>query len=115
MAGAPKGNVNALKHGLYAKHFGPEIVPEFKRMPADGILMELAALRYCAMLALEITQSSTDTKEKTAALSVAVHALEAATGAVLRNQILNGNAPVLQDLWDAIHDANADEAIDVTI
>ena len=115
MAGAPRGNANALKHGLYAKHYGPEIVPEFKRMPTDGILMELAALRYCAMLALQIVQTSDDTKDKTAALAVAVHALEAATSAVLRNQVLSGNAPILQDLWDAIREANADEGIDATI
>lgn len=32
MAGAPKGNCNALKHGLYAKHYTPEQKEELRQM-----------------------------------------------------------------------------------
>ena len=42
---APKGNLNALKHGLYARHYTPEETKELKRMECDNLLYELMAAR----------------------------------------------------------------------
>ncbi len=112
---APRGNRNALKHGLYAKHFNPDLTPELKRMPADSVLMELYALRMVASQALDHLETVSDPDKKTTAILAAVRALEAAAAAVTRHRLLDGNAPILQDLWDAVRQANLDEGVDVTV
>jgi hypothetical protein len=43
--GAPKGNTNALKHGLYAKHFSTEELERLRRMKPEDYRHELAMLR----------------------------------------------------------------------
>ena len=40
MAGAPKGNTNALKHGLYARHFNADQRAALKRMDWDDFRHE---------------------------------------------------------------------------
>jgi hypothetical protein len=103
---AKRGNLNALRHGLYRKHFTPEITPELKRMPTDSLLSEIAALRLCAARALDLYESSATDEDRSRAILTAVHALEAAAGAISRNNLLSGNAPVISDLWEAIKKAN---------
>ncbi len=39
--GAPKGNTNALKHGLYAKHYTPAERAELRRMLPDDLQHEM--------------------------------------------------------------------------
>ena len=53
MAGAPKGNTNALKHGLYAKHYSPEEQKELRRMSFDDLQHEINAMRKVAADILE--------------------------------------------------------------
>jgi uncharacterized protein YjcR len=43
MAGAPKGNTNALKHGLYAKLYSPEQKADLKKMALDDLAHEINA------------------------------------------------------------------------
>jgi uncharacterized protein YjcR len=43
--GAPKGNTNALKHGLYAKHFTLEEQAKLRRMAPDDIRPEIQMMR----------------------------------------------------------------------
>jgi hypothetical protein len=45
MAGAPKGNCNALKHGLYAKHYTPEQKEELRQMDHGDLRHEINAAR----------------------------------------------------------------------
>jgi hypothetical protein len=75
---ARKGNLNALRHGLYRKHFTPEITPELKRMPTDSLLSEIAALRLCAARALDLYEFSHTDEDRSRAILTAVHALETA-------------------------------------
>jgi hypothetical protein len=43
--GAPKGNTNALKHGLYAKHFTPEEQAGLRRMSPEDYRHEINMMR----------------------------------------------------------------------
>jgi len=43
--GAPKGNANALKHGLYAKHFSPEEQAGLRRMALEDYRHEIHMMR----------------------------------------------------------------------
>jgi hypothetical protein len=43
--GAPKGNTNALKHGLYAKHFTPEEQARLRRMSTEDYRHEIHMMR----------------------------------------------------------------------
>ena len=43
--GAPKGNTNALKHGLYAKHFSPEEQTRLRKMSPEDYRHEIAMMR----------------------------------------------------------------------
>ena len=109
---APKGNRNAVKHGLYAKHFTADVQPELLRMPVDSVLMELAALRLTALRAMDLYVSSLSQDEKARAIVIAVNALETAANIVSKAQLLNGDVPILQDLWTAIQEANQIEGVD---
>jgi hypothetical protein len=46
--GAPKGNTNALKHGLYAKHFSPEEREQLRRMPPSDYRHEIYMMRLAS-------------------------------------------------------------------
>jgi hypothetical protein len=43
--GAPKGNTNALKHGLYAKHFSPDEKAGLRGMSSDDYRHEINLMR----------------------------------------------------------------------
>jgi len=43
--GAPKGNTNALKHGLYARHFSPEEQAWLRKMSPQDLRHELYMVR----------------------------------------------------------------------
>ena len=43
--GAPKGNKNALKNGLYAKHFTPEEREGLRKMKPEDSTQEIYVLR----------------------------------------------------------------------
>ena len=107
-----KGNRNAVKHGLYSKHFTADVQPELLRMPIDSVLMELAALRLTALRAMDLYVSSLSQDEKARAIVIAVNALETAANIVSKAQLLNGDIPILQDLWTAIQEANQIEGVD---
>ena len=107
-----KGNRNALRHGIYASHYTPDIRPELASMPTDEVYMELAAARLSASRALDLYRSSTSLEEKARAISVAVTALESAVNIICKAQLLIGDAPVLKDLWDAIQEANRLDNVD---
>ena len=46
--GAPKGNTNALKHGLYAKHFTPEQQARLRRMSTEDYRHEIHMMRLAS-------------------------------------------------------------------
>ena len=107
-----KGNRNALKHGLYASHYTPDIRPELASMPTDEAYMELAAARLSARRALDLYHSSVSSDEKARAIALAISAIQSAVNIICKVQLLSGDAPILQDLWEAIAEANRLDGID---
>jgi hypothetical protein len=55
--GAPKGNSNALKHGLYAKHFNPDEVNELRDMSPVDYRHEIAVMRVAVRNVFNIQKS----------------------------------------------------------
>lgn len=51
---APKGNSNALKHGLYARHFRPEELADLRSMPAGDYHHEINLMRVVVKRLFEI-------------------------------------------------------------
>jgi hypothetical protein len=51
---APKGNLNALKHGLYARNFLPDETDALRRMTFDNLLYEIAGCRTMAEKAMRL-------------------------------------------------------------
>jgi hypothetical protein len=56
MMGAPKGNTNALKHGLYAKRFSPEEIAALRRMSPQDLGHEFIMVRVAVKNTFEIQQ-----------------------------------------------------------
>jgi hypothetical protein len=112
---APKGNKNALKHGLYASHIPMDVLPELARMPIDSGQMELAALRFTALRAIDLYSSAKDQDDKAVALDIAIRALKAVVNILAKEKILVGDAPILKDLWAAIEEANCLDGLDKDI
>jgi len=54
--GAPKGNTNALKHGLYAKHFSPEEQAWLRKMSPRDFRHEYYMMRVAVNAVFEIQQ-----------------------------------------------------------
>ena len=52
--GAPKGNRNALKHGLYAKHYTAEELERLRKMKPDNYEPELGMIRSVVNNVFEI-------------------------------------------------------------
>jgi len=112
---APKGNKNALKHGLYARHISMDVRPELARMPVDSGQMEIAALRLTALRAMDLYASAADLHDKAIAVDIAVRALKAVVNLVAKEKFLVGESPILKDLWEAIAEANRLDKLDEDI
>jgi len=109
--GAPPGNLNALKHGLYAKHFTPEMLPELKNMPPDDYRMELAASRATLAKALDIFFNCIDEDRQIKLFNACVVALKSIINTIHKLQLTSGDAPEIKDLWEALKEARRLEKI----
>ena len=99
---APKnGNLNALKHGLYAKHFTDEERKLLRQMPESDLRQEIALLRVVVdrvLIAFSASESDTDAQAKTAtALTAAVLALNTT---MRTHALLTGDYSPLTDADD---------------
>jgi uncharacterized protein YjcR len=99
---APKGNTNALKHGLYAKHYRPEEVKELKRMEADNLLYELMAARQKADKCHNLVEAQELMPAKDIASMVALlgawdTALNTVANIATKISLLTGTNQTLQD------------------
>ena len=110
--GAKPGNKNALKHGLYAKHIPPELIPELKAMPTDEHYMELMASRVIAAACFKVFMECVDPETKMKYSSYVNDWINTVANLIQKQALLKGDAPVLQDLWDAIRKANRIDGID---
>jgi hypothetical protein len=111
MPGKP-GNKNALKHGLYAKHYTPQEQAELKAMSTDDILTEVNTLRLIAADMLEAFKSCKELESKVNLCNTVVNALNSAANLIQKRQLLVGDAPVLQEFWQAIREVNQSQGVD---
>jgi hypothetical protein len=99
---APRGNKNALKHGLYARHFTPEQSQDLGKMTWNNLLFEIAASRSMAEKAMSLAdrhmcQPDPDS-DKVVAL---IHAWNASVTSIgllaMRYSLLTGKNAALND------------------
>ncbi len=74
--GAPKGNLNALKHGYYSRLFHSMESTDLENAPSGNLENEIALLRVMIRRTMELADGIDDLREATRVLS----ALGAAAG-----------------------------------
>jgi len=99
---APKGNTNALKHGLYAKHYSPEEQKELRRMSFDDLQHEINAMRKVAADILEehnkIKAGGVVDLEQLARTDNSLcNAIDKVSLCAIRHSVLTGNNPTVND------------------
>ncbi len=102
MAGAPRGNSNALKHGLYARHFKPEEKAELRRMAWNNLLFEILGTRSMAEKAMdlanrEMAMPAPDVAKVATLISAWTSAITTITLAAVRYGVLTGENASLND------------------
>jgi hypothetical protein len=102
MAGAPKGNCNALKHGLYAKHYSPEEVGELRQMGYADLRHEINVARMIVSDTVKIHKQlmageQVDIDKLTRLDNSACNAIDKVSLCATRYAILNGDCATLND------------------
>ena len=99
---APKGNSNALRHGLYAKHYTPEQRKELSQMDYDDLRHEINSARIVASDILKIhyqimAGEKVDHDQLAKNVGSFCNILERIGLTVARYSILTGSNPGLND------------------
>jgi hypothetical protein len=97
------GNQNALKHGLYAKRFTKPERAALKKMPADDLTLEIAALRVIGDRILAELDKTQDVDTKAKLVNSFVNAVTALSTVARTHAILNGTYnPLDEALQEAL-------------
>jgi hypothetical protein len=107
--GAPKGNLNALKHGFYSRLFHAVEANELPQDQSVSLDHEITLLRVMIRRTMELADGIDDLREATRALD----ALGAAAGrlaGLLRTQknLLNRQSNIADEISIAIQQVNAE-------
>jgi len=102
MGGAPKGNCNALKHGLYAKHYTAEQKEELRKMGHGDLRHEINAARMIISDIIKIhvelmAGEKVDIDKLTKLDNSACNAIDKVSLCATRHAILNGENVTLND------------------
>jgi len=102
MAGAPKGNCNAMKHGLYAKHYTPEEKEELRKMGYGDLRHEINVARMIVGDIVKIHKQlmageQVDIEKLTRLDNSACIAIDKVSLCATRHAILNGECDTLND------------------
>jgi hypothetical protein len=102
MAGAPKGNCNALMHGLYAKHYTPEQKEELRKMGYGDLRHEMNVARMIVSDTVKIHKQlmagePVDIEKLTKLDNAACNAIDKVCLCATRYAILNGEDASLND------------------
>ena len=102
MAGAPRGNCNALKHGLYAKHYTAEQKDELRQMGHADLRHEMNAARMIVSDAMKLHAKlmegeQVDIEKLTRLDNSACIAIDKVSLCATRHAILNGDCVTLND------------------
>ena len=97
MAGAPKGNCNALMHGLYAKHYTPEQKEELRKMGYGDLRHEMNVARMIVADMVKIHKQlmagePVDIEKLTKLDNAACNVIDKVSLCATRYAILNGEA-----------------------
>lgn len=103
---APKpGNTNALKHGLYARHFTPGEVRDLRKMPMDDLRQEIALLRIVVSRMLALAESEPDLEAITKLMNSLSTAVTTLNTTIRTHSLLTGNySPLDEALAGALDD-----------
>src|SRR5512143_3117737 len=95
--GAPKGNSNALRHGLYAKHFTPD---ERQRMES---IHEIHLLRLTIEKVLSLIETCQDDDRRVKLYNTLYQGVQRLMTAMRTNSIIVGdNQEILTSFWEAV-------------
>ncbi|MGA2489997.1 MAG: hypothetical protein ABSF99_07385 [Anaerolineales bacterium] len=99
---APKGNTNALKHGLYAKHYTPEQRKELKYMSYEDLRHEINVTRVAASRIFELqvqilNRNPVDTDELAKNVNALCNAVDKISSCAVRYSILVGDNATIND------------------
>ena len=102
MAWAPRGNCNALKHGLYAKHYTEEQKNEMKQMGHRDLRHEINAARMIVSDIIKLHAGlmrgeQVDIDKITKLDNSACNAIDKVSLCATRHAILNGDCTSLND------------------
>lgn len=97
---APPGNTNALKHGLYARHFSRKERAALKRVDPLDLSFEIAAARVAADRLFTLIESTTDPEIAAKLHNSLTAALAEIGGLAARLGILSGKYPALDEAID---------------
>lgn len=101
---APKGNTNALKHGLYAKRIRKEVKNELRWMLADDLTHEIFAARLLlAQMYDEFEKAGDDVELKTKITTAYALLLTTLNSSMRTHAFLTGKEPeFLEALTEAL-------------
>lgn len=94
---AKRGNLNALKHGLYAKRFKPDEIQALKKMPFDDLRQEIALLRVTLDKISGLLENASEDDAKARYINAATNAALAIGTMVRAHSILAGTYTPLDD------------------
>jgi hypothetical protein len=101
--GAKKRNANALKHGLYARHYSDEEVRSLKEMPLLDSAQEIQMLRASLDKILSMIEGAQDEERKLKLFnSLFLGAQRLANAMRTQTLIMGDNREVLTSFWEAL-------------
>ena len=107
--GAPKGNLNALKHGFYSRLFHASEASDLAPDQLTSLENEIKLLRIMIRRTMELADGIQDLREATRVLD-ALGAASARLSALLRvhKNLNKSETPLLDELSIAIQEVNAE-------
>ena len=103
MPGAPARNQNALKHGLYARHYTPDESQRMEQMPAMESLHEIHLLRLTIDKVLSMIETCEDDDRRVKLYNTLYQGVQRLMTAMRTNNILVGdNQEILTSFWEAV-------------
>jgi hypothetical protein len=107
--GAPKGNLNALKHGFYSRLFRPGEIGDLSPDHGTSLEHEITLLRVMIRRTMELAEGINDLRDATRVLD----ALGAAAGRLstlirVQRSLNQGQAGLADEISIAIQQVNAE-------
>jgi hypothetical protein len=107
--GAPKGNLNALKHGFYSRLFHVSENTDLCNTPPDGLEHEITLLRVMIRRAMQLADGIDDLREAMRVLDALGAAANRLSNLLRVQKSLNqGRSTLADEISIAIQQVNAE-------